>query len=118
MQKVEGSTKKNSKKKGQADPVQASTRGGPATSGRQPALGPRPDCRRPLVTKLPATSGRGRATGPAAGRYEDRVGLVFFFFLFDASSYTLINFLFEVWGMGQGFWENGCTIHPFFQAPP
>jgi hypothetical protein len=28
------------------------------------------------------------------------------------------NFLLEVWGMGQGFWKNGCTIHPFFQASP
>jgi hypothetical protein len=28
-------------------------------------------------------------------------------------------FLFlEVWGMGQGFWKNGCTAPPFFEACP
>jgi hypothetical protein len=24
----------------------------------------------------------------------------------------------EVWKMGQGFWENGCTAPPFFEACP
>jgi hypothetical protein len=24
----------------------------------------------------------------------------------------------EVWVMGQGFWENGCTAPPFFEVCP
>ena len=26
------------------------------------------------------------------------------------------NFLLEVWEIGHGFWENWCTVHPFFQV--
>jgi hypothetical protein len=26
------------------------------------------------------------------------------------------NEFLEVWEMGQGFWENGCTAPPFFEA--
>jgi hypothetical protein len=28
------------------------------------------------------------------------------------------NEFLEVWKMGQGFWENGCTAPPFFEALP
>jgi hypothetical protein len=72
---------------------------------------------RSLVQGRSAISGRP----PDVGRHLDRVALVLFFwifFFFEASSYTLVNFLLDVWGMGQGFWENGCTVHPFFQASP
>jgi hypothetical protein len=32
--------------------------------------------------------------------------------------FFFINFFPKVWGMGQGFWENGCTAPPFFEACP
>jgi hypothetical protein len=28
------------------------------------------------------------------------------------------NYFLEVWEMGQGFWVNGCTTPPFFEACP
>jgi hypothetical protein len=30
----------------------------------------------------------------------------------------LKNEFLKVWEMGQGFWENGCTAPPFFEACP
>jgi hypothetical protein len=41
-----------------------------------------------------------------------RLSQFFEFFLF------LKNEFLEVWEMGQGFWENGCTAPPFFEACP
>jgi hypothetical protein len=29
-----------------------------------------------------------------------------------------LKFFLEVWVMGQGFWENGCIVPPFFEAYP
>jgi hypothetical protein len=49
----------------------------------------------------------------AAQKKRKKKGQVLFFFsfsFFDASSYTFVNFLLEVWGMGQRFWENGCKF--------
>jgi hypothetical protein len=42
-------------------------------------------------------------TGAKSGRQDDNL--------------KKIEFL-EVWEMGQGFWENGCTTPPFFEAYP
>jgi hypothetical protein len=54
-------------------------------AGRRPALGQR----------LVVPAGCGSTPG------QGRPGLFFLnFFFFDASSYTLVNFLLEVWGMG------------------
>jgi hypothetical protein len=114
---------------------------GPTIGGQQPLdaeLPATPGCRmsgdqrsgpgcgratgpQPLVASSPATPGPagnqrspdGRGSTPGQGRPGP-----FFLNFFDASSYTLVNFLLEVWGMGKGFWENGCTVHPFFQASP
>jgi hypothetical protein len=68
----------------------AKKRGKPTLSRRQPAAGGRPQVDAWIGSAL-------------------SLFLEFFFFP---------NFLLEVWGMGQGFWKNGCTIHPFFQASP
>jgi hypothetical protein len=37
-------------------------------------------------------------------------------FFFEIYLFNLI--FWEIWGMGQGFWENGCTSPPFFEACP
>jgi hypothetical protein len=83
--KWKATQKKNSKKKGATrpcpgvDPWPSSDRWSPAGPG-------------------PTTWGRR-----SEGQLLYRVGLVLFFEyfeFFDASSYTLVNFLLEVWGMG------------------
>jgi hypothetical protein len=124
---------------GIAPKVQASTRGRRATAGRRPAWAadlqtvttgrrtagdqrsgpghPTATGSQPLVAGSPTTRGRRpkvSSPGPAAGRYLR---------LWDSSNFFEI-FLFkkkeflEVWVMGQGFWENGCRVPPFFEACP
>jgi hypothetical protein len=51
-------------------------------------------------------AGRGLTPGP--------IGLSQFFEIF----LFLKNEFLEVWEMGQGFWKNGCTAPPFFEACP
>jgi hypothetical protein len=48
------------------------------------------------------------------GRYLNLSSCTQFFEIFYLKKK---NFL-EVWEMGQGFCENGCTVHAFFQACP
>jgi hypothetical protein len=49
-----------------------------------------------------------------AGRCLDLLDCPNFFeiFLFKKNEFL------EVWEMGQGFWKNGCTAPPFFEACP
>jgi hypothetical protein len=52
-----------------------------------------------------ATSSRPPATGWHLDRGHKPFFFIFFYFL-------------EVWGMGQGFWKNGCTTPPFLKLAP
>jgi hypothetical protein len=76
-----------------------------------PGVDPRPvgDCWSAAQVR-PVTSGRP----PAAGRHLRLSGCPNFseIFLFKKNEFL------EVWEMGQGFWENGCTAPPFFEACP
>jgi hypothetical protein len=105
---VEGRKKKKFNKNGSS----------PAGPGVDPRLvgdrwslagpGP-PTCgRRLLVAGMPTTSGRDLVD--ACTYWAVPIFLKFF-------NLKKNEFL-EVWEMGQGFWKNGCTAPPFFEACP
>jgi hypothetical protein len=96
-QKVEGRKKKNFNKN-RNSPTGPSVDLRPAGNLWSPAQG-----------QL-ATSGRP----PAAGRHLDLLDCPNFFEIF----LFLKNEFLEVREMGQGFWKNGCTAPPFFEACP
>jgi hypothetical protein len=63
----------------------------------------------PHRSKRPPTAGRR----PTVGRLD----LWGYFHFFEIFLFKKEQFL-EVWEMDQGFWENGCTTPPFFEAYP
>jgi hypothetical protein len=60
--------------------------------------------RRSVAGGRPLVAGR-RSTPALVGQFT-----FFEIFLFKKKEFL------EVWEMGQGFWENGCTTPPFFEA--
>jgi hypothetical protein len=75
---------------------------------------------RPTLLRRRPTAGdqqspAGRRSTPGHGQPSHFFFNIYIFF--DASSYTLVNFLLEVWGMGQGFWGSAQYPH-FFKLPP
>jgi hypothetical protein len=73
------------------------------TAGR-----PGPNCWSPPTGRRPRA---GRRPAVARLRLWDSS------YFFEIFSFKKKEFL-EVWVMGQGFWENGCTTPPFFESCP
>jgi hypothetical protein len=109
-QKVQGRTKKIQKKRGKPtlSRHQSAAGGDLVAAGRldpDHVVGPRPAGDQWSPTSRRSTPRQGR---PAPVFFK-------FFNFFEASSYTLVKFLLEVWGMGQGL---GAQNTHFFKLPP
>jgi hypothetical protein len=65
------------------------------------------------TTRQAQVSTRGRPP-PAEGRHLCLSAVPIFLFFFKLKKKEFL----EVWEMGQGFCENGCTAPPLFEACP
>jgi hypothetical protein len=126
--------KKISRKMGTARQAQVSIHGRRATPGRRPALGHRllggdhwsPGCWwlavrawSPGCDWAPIAGCRLIVGGPGpAGDQRSPAGRRLIPTPIRLFQFIYLFIYLEVWEMGQGFWENGCTAPPLFEACP